>query len=766
LPFDVVERVHQYATDSEDFVAINEETPADVRRKKEAYEKARQKPDWWHDWVGANLWTAAFFLPLTKYDDPVVPTHDKFTAYLRGKHVNAQMEGAAISLATEVRFFHWQLEFPEVFEKQGFEVVLGNPPWETIKLSEQEHWSDDEYISKAKNQAQRRKRIEEYRESDDPRKRNRVAKFDLQKHFHDAIGAFARFGGRFPLTAIGDINTYALFAELGWKLINRSGRVGILVPTGIATDEGCKSFFRAVSDRKALVTLFDFENREGIFPAVDSRMKFSAITLSGNAIYRADFAFFLTNIVQLRDNDRCFTLTPEELSLFNPNTSTCPIFRTKYDALLARKLYSGQPILFNEITSTNPFDIELCRMLHMSDDSDLFVTAPRDNYVPLYEAKLFHQFDHRWATYEDERTRDVTLAEKADPRFVVTPRYWVPSEEVIYRSSNVPPVLVAAVRAKSEDAARAVLLPWWAGYALSSSRGQQADALLDASVPRSPWLLGIRSEIVGFMRNQAAALTLQAKWPLSEADLQEVARCESFLDAARELVRFRCPRWFLAFRNIARSTDERTVIAGFLPFTGIANSAARITLKSDSWTLASLLYACLNSLVFDYCARQKAGGANLNYFILQQLPIIPPERYGDRDTRDISSRVIELVYTARDLDMLGTAALVNEPFGWDAERRVRLRAELDAYYAHLYGLTRDELRYILDPQDVFGVAFPGETFRVLKENEIQRYGEYMTRRLVLEEFDKLAESPRFRDEMPTRESALEIPKKGAQVMAS
>jgi len=84
---------------------------------------------------------------------------------------------------------------------------------------------------------------------------------------------------------------------------------------------------------------------------------------------------------------------------------------------------------------------------------------------------------------------------------------------------------------------------------------------------------------------------------------------------------------------------------------------------------------------------------------------------------------------------------------------------LDAYYAHLHRLTRDELRYVLDPKDVFGQDFPSETFRVLKEREEKEHGEYRTGRLVLEAFDRLAESPRFRDEMPKRESAFSMPEK-------
>jgi len=100
--------------------------------------------------------------------------------------------------------------------------------------------------------------------------------------------------------------------------------------------------------------------------------------------------------------------------------------------------------------------------------------------------------------------------------------------------------------------------------------------------------------------------------------------------------------------------------------------------------------------------------------------------------------VLELVYTAYDLKPYAyDLGFEGEPFQWNEGRRALLRAELDAYYAHLYGLTREELRYILDPEDVYGEDFPGETFRVLKDREIRNYGEYRTRRLVLEAWDKL-----------------------------
>ena len=123
---------------------------------------------------------------------------------------------------------------------------------------------------------------------------------------------------------------------------------------------------------------------------------------------------------------------------------------------------------------------------------------------------------------------------------------------------------------------------------------------------------------------------------------------------------------------------------------------------------------------------------------MKQLPILSPNRYSAFDTEFICARVLELTYTAYDLKPWALdLGYDGEPFAFDPERRAILRAELDAYYAKLYGLDRDELRYILDPADVMGQDYPSETFRVLKNKELKEFGEYRTQRLVLEAWDKL-----------------------------
>lgn len=185
------------------------------------------------------------------------------------------------------------------------------------------------------------------------------------------------------------------------------------------------------------------------------------------------------------------------------------------------------------------------------------------------------------------------------------------------------------------------------------------------------------------------------------------------------------------------------------------------------------LLANLNSLVLDFLARQFIGGTHVSDFITKQLPILPPETYGSTARAFVGPRVLELTCGSSHLmpffndvwrsadeglrvtitrqwrenwglsgDELSSSGSVDVrcpdgPFKWDPARRVQLRAELDAWYAHAYGLTRHELRYILDPADVMGDDYPSETFRGLKHNEMKEFGEYRTRRLVLEAWNRM-----------------------------
>jgi hypothetical protein len=197
--------------------------------------------------------------------------------------------------------------------------------------------------------------------------------------------------------------------------------------------------------------------------------------------------------------------------------------------------------------------------------------------------------------------------------------------------------------------------------------------------------------------------------------------------------------WLMGFRDIARATDERTFICSVFPRVGVGNKLPLLmTTDTGSLKNCQFLLSNLDSIVFDFVTRQKIGSTSMNFFIVKQLTVLPPSAYEPQDVSFISPRVIELVYTSYDMEPFARdCGYDGPPFKWDEDRRAIVRAELDAYYAHLYGLTRDELLYILDPQDVYGPDFPGETFRGLKNKDIRQYGEYRTKRLVLDAWDRL-----------------------------
>lgn len=337
----------------------------------------------------ADAWCAAFVWPKA----PGAPTPIT-TGTLRrlddGQDLDPGAAAELDSLIARYRFFHWHLEFPQVFPVDGesveaegpgwsggFDVVLGNPPWERVKLQEQEFFaSRDPEIARAPNAAARKRLIAKLSDSD-------VGfalfeEFSAAKRKAEGESRFLRESGRYPLAGRGDINTYAVFAELGRTILGPAGRFGMILPTGIATDATTQYYFKDLVVTGALASLFDFENREKVFPAVDSRQKFALLTLAGRdtRVPQAEFAFFLHDAADLvRDGVR-FELTPEEITLLNPNTGTCPIFRTRRDAEITLGIYRRVPVLVNENdpVNGNPWGVKFMRMFDMSNDSHLFHT--------------------------------------------------------------------------------------------------------------------------------------------------------------------------------------------------------------------------------------------------------------------------------------------------------------------------------------------------------------------------------------------------------
>ena len=740
----------------------------------------------------ADVVVGAFLLSKTTDRGATVPTsatlHTLLTTPNDITGPAADAVAAARAACAEARVLHWPLVFPQVFARGGFDCVLGNPPWEVNQMGEEEFFASRDPNIAALAGDSRKKAIESLSKTS-PRL---WEEFSETSRRIAATNIFFRESGRFPLTAVGKLNTYPLFAETILQIHARDGRAGFIVPTGIATDDSTKAYFGHITQSKQLVSLYDIENREAVFPSVHRSYKFCLLTLGASE--QAEFVCFATQVSQLSDERRRFTLTPEDFRLINPNTLTCPVFRSKRDAELTKKLYRAAPVLIyeanaednsanaGELPAENPWGITFSQgLFNMTSASHLFKDEESPNHLPLYEAKLIHHFDHRWATYTTDpntgtvASRDVTLQEKQDASFSITPRYWVPAREVWLRLADLPDELMRALKADDGHATVLAVTKVLFGRHLTALRekapGTAALAAWESFVDLHAYAKDIDPEELGVKPlKKNAGGRLDEGLPLPVQQLLRLADEASNLpmppaglsseESAQRLaerwLEESCPKWLMGWRDICRATDERTVIASVLPTVGVGHTMPLLTTVWDARQTSALL-GNLCSLVLDFCARVKIGGTHLTYSYLKQFPVIPPERYTEPDLDFITPRILELTYTAKDMAPWATALISGwkldngnwkpgtpepirrsplVPFPFDQERRAVLRAELDAYYARLYGLDRDELRYILDPEDVMGKDYPSETFRVLKDREIREYGEYRTQRLVLEAWDR------------------------------
>lgn len=764
-----------------------EDTLAQVAAKQAAFVDLHNGRGWQGLKAACDLYVAAFFLPKTGkaptpevLNQPVMPLTDHVWAAVRGTLPYGPLGALADEVAHRIAAFHWPLQFPHVFALGGFDVVVGNPPWERLKLQEQEFFaarSPD--IAGAPNKAARTALIKALADApQDSPQAALLAEFEFAKRAAEASSEFARGTPRYPLTGVGDVNTYALFAEHFTRLTRDRGRSGVIVPTGIATDSSTSAFFGRLIDDARLVSLYDFQTGMGFFDRIGhARFKFCILSTTGAGHSQSEparFVFFIRQAFELDDSERFFTLTPEQIRRINPNTKTAPVFRSKSDAELTAKFYDRAPVLIEERTredggDVNPWGITFQAMFHMSGDSELFRTAAQlavegwqrdgtdwmreangltERRVPLYEAKMIHHFDHRWATYangsveDEDGARDTTLMEKQDPAFEPTPRYWVPEDEVTLRAARVPSSLKRAWREGSGERCAKALAEWLVGwFDLLEKRRMREDELgriLGRDLPwqsilgRNParWLMEPKTLENGQDAQRATPLTADDVAFLAEGPRDP-------LDLAATIIARKQPRWLMNFRDICRSTDERTVIAAVMSKVGIGHTLP-LYFANCSPSLNAILIGLWSSLTFDYIARLKVGGTHLTFGFLKQFPILPPSAFTPADLDFVVPRVLELTYTSHSLRLWAEdLGHFGAPFAWDEDRRALLRADLDAFFARKYGLTRDELRYILDPADVKGADYPSETFRVLQTNERRRYGEYRTQRLVLAAFDRL-----------------------------
>jgi hypothetical protein len=373
----------------------------------------------------------------------------------------------------------------------------------------------------------------------------------------------------------------------------------------------------------------------------------------------ADFVFFAHELEELGEKHRHVLLTEKDLRLMNPNSRTCPLFKSKREADIVRRMYRSVPVLLdkNRKKGGNPWEMRLTTMFHQTNDAEHFrdqdtlMTAGykltgnhwlkgKEEFLPLVEAKMVRDYDHRYASVyvnannwmNQGQGEESSLVDHQNPEFLAQPRYWVAGREVAERMGMAP-------------------------------------------------------------------------------------------------------RWgFVGFRDITRATDTRTMLAMAVPWSGLINHIP-VFLTPQTAKREMCLLGNLNAIAYDFVVRQKFGGMTLNFFIVEQIPTLPPDAYDgkcpwakSKKLEDwVADRVLKLTCTADDMRPLAEAAGF-EPgvWKWKDEERAVLRAELDAAYFHLYKLSRDDVEYILG------------TFQGIAKEDEKADGQGATRRLIMEAYDGIS----------------------------
>ena len=547
----------------------------------------------------------------------------------------------ARALAAERTFLHWEPAFPGVWDDWhrqrpagGFHAVIGNPPWDRMKMQEVEWFAARvPAVAGATRAADRKRAVEALRKAGDPV----AADYDRATWTAEAAARVARDCGAYPLLSGGDVNVYSLMVERAARLVRLDGAVGLLVPSGIAGDLGAAPFFRGIAGTGRLAALLDFENRrtrhklEPFFPDVDSRFKFAAIVFGGEArtYPEAACAFFQQDGAEAEAN--AFPLTPADFAAVNPNTGTAPVFRSRRDAEITKAIYARLPVLVDRRDPKRPaavWPVRYATMLHMTNDSAKFRTAAElralgayevpgggwekgeVTWGPLYEGKMVQAFDHRAASvlvnsanvHRPAQPEATTPMQRADANWRPVPQFFVSRADV-----DIPADLPAVL------------------------------AFKDITSPTN-----VRTMIAALIPPAAAGNTLPILLP-------------------------RDPGHAAAYRS-------------FTPLL-VANLNAMVL---DYVVRQKVQGTHVNSYIVEQLPVIAPTGYDRTFGPTTAKAIVRAE-------------VLALTHTAHDMDAFARdQGHAGPPTQWGAEDRLRRRARLDAVFFHLYGLDRDEAGYVMD----------------------------------------------------------------------
>ncbi|MDW9959467.1 N-6 DNA methylase [Sinorhizobium meliloti] len=634
----------EIVTAAEELLAMPAETLEDIVAQQTAFNDLVKQDSWKRFKLSGDAYVSAFFVPkvgpVSVRDTNGIPTTDTVWSALR--------EGTPAptfsNIAKQRASFDWYLAFPQVFEKGGFDLVLGNPPWETMSPDAKEFYSKYDggvrFLAKDEQAA----RINELLSLPGVQQEWDAYCRDLY-----VSANFFKKSGRYMLFAEGnlgkgDFNVYRMFVELALQIVKPGGRAAQFVPENLYNGANAAAIRAHLFDSCELLTLVGFENTGGIWFETDTRLKFCLyVAVPGGRTESFSAAFGVNSHEKLASLKEGL---PIEIPValvreFSPEAQAVAEVAHRSDIEIARKLYTRYP-RFGEVVDGLPTR-QYAAELHMGNDRDDFEGSARG--LPVFEGRMVEAFDYRAKAYVSGRGRAAV---------------WRP-------------------------------LPF----------GAEGKEILP-------------------------------QWRIAQ-------------DAIPQKIGDRWTRYRLGFCDVASPTNQRAFVAALIPPMVVCGDKVPTLELSDRRPESHLLLlGVINSICMDFLVRKKIS-LKMAFNIVDSLPL--PRSFGRGSVEmAIAQRALLLAAAGSEMadfwrssaDLVGLDVKRFSPETDPAKRR-KLATELDVLVARdLFGLSKTDMTYLLDPSEVLGADCGFETFGALKRAEVREFGRFETRDAILSRWDELA----------------------------
>lgn len=639
-----------------------------------------------------DLWCALWFWPGAQIEQAPLP-HE---------FVQPSAEALAIAgeMAGQLRFFHWELEFPDVFTaiQDGFDAVLGNPPWEIQKPNSKEFFSNHDPLYRAYGKQEALAKQLEYfhtlpqlehdwinynaglkgmsnwakyvgqpfgdRISEDKDGKQRhdlnlggrgkssfIASCELHKKWQRQRNQRKGFADRahpFLHQGSADLNTYKMFLELSHALLRDQGRLGMIVPSGIYTDKGTTALRELFLEHCDWQWLFGFENREGIFDIHRSFKFCPLIVQKGGKTLSIRAAFMHRNVDDWEQAERHVLAYPQARVLeFSPYSKAILEIRSEQDLRVLQKIYANGVLLGDQ--SKRGWGIKYATEFHMTNDSKLFPPRPQWEEKGYQPDEYGHWLNGPWREYHGP-------------------------QNILDRE----PGLVL-----SRDGSQAISVEQIEDLALPVYNAKMFDVWDHCS---SGWLSG---------KGRGA------KW--EDIDFPKVLKPEylmSGVDYFSSVNNRRSPK--LIFKDISTAIHKRTMMSSVVPDFPAVNASPVLGCRDSGKEI--LLQAVLGSFEFDFIAKFKIGYLHLNYFIIEECALVLPEKIKgfSEFLTSIALRlacVSEIFSGAWEFQYISKTSPWRKAWAVTPHERLRLRSIVDALVAYGYGLSVEDMSWILRDVD-------------------------------------------------------------------